>query len=79
MEILNNPNKCKVGSAEARAAFYRAVHEELLARHFGAEIIDELFDRYINKLSASPVFLNSNNDRSIVILVILKRIMDQPM
>ncbi|KAL8463475.1 hypothetical protein ACS0TY_034211 [Phlomoides rotata] len=73
MEILDNPGKHSLPSINARTAFYRAVHERLLADHFGGEIIDELFDLYKKKLAASPVFRNPNNDKTIVILAMLKR------
>ncbi|KAI3467021.1 hypothetical protein Pfo_023684 [Paulownia fortunei] len=73
MEILNNPGKHTLPSVNARATFFRAVHERLLTDHFGSEIIDELFDLYMKKLAASPVFLNPDNDKSIVILAVLKR------
>ncbi|KAK6157621.1 hypothetical protein DH2020_011869 [Rehmannia glutinosa] len=73
MEILNNPGKYTLPSANARAAFFRACLERLLTNYFGSEIIDELFDLYRKKLSASPVFLNPDNDKSIEILIVLKR------
>ncbi|KAH6795827.1 hypothetical protein C2S51_036813 [Perilla frutescens var. frutescens] len=76
MEIVNNPGKYTLPSVEARAGFYRAVLEGLLTQHFGYDIMDELFDLYINKLAASPLFLDPNNDKSIVILVVLKRLLD---
>ncbi|KAH6795511.1 hypothetical protein C2S51_036497 [Perilla frutescens var. frutescens] len=77
MEIIgNNRGKYSVGRAEARAAFYRAVHEGLLTNHFGSEIIDELFHLYMKKLAASPLFLNPNHDKSVVILVVIKRLID---
>ncbi|KAK4409670.1 Loganic acid O-methyltransferase [Sesamum angolense] len=73
LEILNNPGKHTLPTVEARAACFRAVHEGLLTNHFGSEIIDELFHMYAEKLAASPVFSNPNNDKSIVILAVLKR------
>ncbi|KAL0380832.1 UNVERIFIED_CONTAM: Loganic acid O-methyltransferase [Sesamum angustifolium] len=73
LEILNNPRKHTLPTVEARAACFRAVHEGLLTNHFGSEIIDELFHMYAEKLAASPVFSNPNNDKSIVILAVLKR------
>ncbi|KAK6134171.1 hypothetical protein DH2020_032083 [Rehmannia glutinosa] len=75
-EILNNPGKYTLPSVNARAAFFRAVHERLLTDHFGSEIIDELFGHYMEKLAVSPVFLNPDNDKSVVILVVLKRKID---
>lgn len=74
METLSNhPGKQTVQTVDARATFFRAVHERILTDHFGTEIIDELFEEYKMKLAASPVFLNPKNDKSIVILVVLKR------
>ncbi|KAL7104004.1 hypothetical protein ACP275_08G216800 [Erythranthe tilingii] len=73
MDILNNPGKHTLPTVKARAAFFRAVHERLLTHHFGSEIIDELFYLYMKKLESSPVFLNPCNDKSMVILAVLKR------
>ncbi|XP_011075904.2 probable S-adenosylmethionine-dependent methyltransferase At5g37990 [Sesamum indicum] len=73
LEILNNPGKYTLPSVNARAAFFRAVLEGLLTDHFGSDIIDELFTLYMEKLAASPVFLNPDKDKSIVILAVLKR------
>ncbi|KAL0430214.1 UNVERIFIED_CONTAM: Loganic acid O-methyltransferase [Sesamum radiatum] len=73
LEILNNLGKHTLPTVEARAACFRAVYEELLTNHFRSEIIDELFHMYTQKLAASPVFSNWNNDKSIVILVVLQR------
>ncbi|GFP84713.1 probable S-adenosylmethionine-dependent methyltransferase at5g38100 [Phtheirospermum japonicum] len=73
MEILNNPGKRTLPSAYARATYLRAVFEGLLINHFGTEIMDELFDRYTKKLAASPLFLDPDNEKSIIIFVLLKR------
>ncbi|KAL0463505.1 UNVERIFIED_CONTAM: Loganic acid O-methyltransferase [Sesamum latifolium] len=72
-EILNNPGKLTLPTVEARAGCFRAVHEGLLTNYFGSEIIDELFHMYTEKLAASLIFSNPNNDKSVVILVVLKR------
>ncbi|KAL0438848.1 UNVERIFIED_CONTAM: Loganic acid O-methyltransferase [Sesamum latifolium] len=73
LEILNNPGKHTLSDVKARATFFRAVHEGLLTDHFGNEIIDELFNLYTEKLATSPIFQNPNNDKSILILAVLKR------
>ncbi|GFP99109.1 probable S-adenosylmethionine-dependent methyltransferase at5g38100 [Phtheirospermum japonicum] len=73
MEILSNPGKHTVLDAVSRAAATRAVHGELLTDHFGSKIIDELFELYAKKLAATPVFNNTDNDKTIVVLVVLKR------
>lgn len=72
-ETISNPGKYTLSSAEARAGFYRAVHEGLLAQHFGPEIIDELFHLFAKKLELSPVFHNPDNDKSLLLLLVLKR------
>ncbi|KAH6802061.1 hypothetical protein C2S51_033507 [Perilla frutescens var. frutescens] len=72
MEILYSPGKRTLSSAKARATFFRAVFEVMLTNHFGSDVMDELFDRYMKKLAASPHFLDPDNDKSIMILIILK-------
>ncbi|KAK4426686.1 Loganic acid O-methyltransferase [Sesamum alatum] len=74
IETLDNPGKHTLTNANARASFYRAAFEGLLIDHFGCEIIDELFDRYAHKLEASPAVLHPDNDKSVMIFVLLKRI-----
>ncbi|KAL6505787.1 hypothetical protein OROHE_023166 [Orobanche hederae] len=73
MEILDNPGKRTLTSADARATYYRAIFEGLLINHFGIELMDELFNQYTKKLAASPLFLDPDNDKSIIIFVLLKR------
>ncbi|KAK4400002.1 putative S-adenosylmethionine-dependent methyltransferase [Sesamum angolense] len=66
MEILNNPGKRTLRSANARATYLRAVFEGLLINHFGSEFMDELFELYTKKLAASPHFLDPDNEKSII-------------
>ncbi|KAI3453090.1 hypothetical protein Pfo_009753 [Paulownia fortunei] len=73
LEILNNPGKRTLPTANARATYLRAVFEGMLINHFGNEIMDELFDRYTKKLAASPIFIDPDNEKSIIICVLLKR------
>ncbi|XP_057810717.1 loganic acid O-methyltransferase [Salvia miltiorrhiza] len=73
MEILNNPGKRTLCSAKARATYLRAVFEGMLTNYFGSEVMDGLFDRYEKKLAASPHFLDPDNEKSIIIFVLLKR------
>ncbi|KAL0430218.1 UNVERIFIED_CONTAM: Loganic acid O-methyltransferase [Sesamum radiatum] len=76
MEILEDPGKYAMTSANVRASTYRAGLEGLLTHHFGYEIIEELFDRYRDKLEASPALLLPDNNTSILIFVLLKRKME---
>lgn len=73
MEILDNPGKRTLPSSNARATYLRAVFEGLLINHFGSEVMDELFDQYMKKLAASPLFQDPDNEKSIIIFVLLKR------
>ncbi|XP_011070215.1 probable S-adenosylmethionine-dependent methyltransferase At5g38780 [Sesamum indicum] len=73
MEIIDNPGKCTLPGPKDRASFVRAVFEQLLTNHFGSEIIDELFHQYAKKIAASPLFLDPENDKTIMIFVLLKR------
>ncbi|CAA2981826.1 probable S-adenosylmethionine-dependent methyltransferase At5g37990 [Olea europaea subsp. europaea] len=77
MEILNNPGKHSLRSANERASYLRAVFEGLLVNHFGSGIMDELFERYANKLEESSHFLDPDNEKSIIIFVLLKRTGDK--
>ncbi|KAK6157622.1 hypothetical protein DH2020_011870 [Rehmannia glutinosa] len=66
MEILDNPGKYTLPSVNARAAFFRAVHERLLTDHFGSEIIDELFSviwRNLQFHDVLPVIIIPNAGR----------------
>ncbi|KAL3618145.1 hypothetical protein CASFOL_038466 [Castilleja foliolosa] len=76
MEILRNPGKHTVLDVKSRAAAMRAVHGKLLTDHFGSEIVDELFEVYVEKLAATPIFENPDNDKTNVVLVVLKRKID---
>ena len=49
--------------------FLRATLEGVIAKHFGNDIMDELFNRYTVKVVES--FLNPKADKSIVLFVLL--------
>ncbi|XVF82059.1 hypothetical protein PTKIN_Ptkin16aG0013000 [Pterospermum kingtungense] len=59
MDILDNPKHHRVmPHLGQRAQYIRAILEMLIVKHFGAEIIDQLFEIYARKLSESTIFLN---------------------
>ncbi|KAL0446243.1 UNVERIFIED_CONTAM: hypothetical protein Slati_1752200 [Sesamum latifolium] len=72
MEILDNPEKRTLPGPKYRASFVRAVFEQLLTNHFGSEKIDELFHQYAKKIAASPMFLDPENEKTLMIFVLLK-------
>ncbi|GMN38692.1 hypothetical protein TIFTF001_007921 [Ficus carica] len=74
MEKLNNPKKhVQMPTVQMRVLYLRAALEGLLVKHFGAEIMDELFKRFSEKVAESSFFLNPENQKSIVLFVLLKR------
>ncbi|XP_059446644.1 loganic acid O-methyltransferase-like [Corylus avellana] len=51
----------------------RAALRGFFEKHFGNDIVDEVFDRYLEKLANTPIFLNLNeNQKTFVLSVILK-------
>lgn len=74
MEKLNNPKKhLSMPNLQMRVLYLRAALEGLLQKHFGAEIVDELFARFSKKVAESSFFLNPENQKSMVLFVLLKR------
>ena len=72
MEILNNKSKyLTLCNPSIRSLFLRSAFEGVLEKHFGNDIMDELFNRYTEKVAES-FFLNVEADKSIVLFVLLK-------
>ncbi|KAL3631381.1 hypothetical protein CASFOL_024365 [Castilleja foliolosa] len=77
MEILNNPGMHTFSDPDTCAAGFRAITGSLLTNHFGRELImDELFQLFTKKLTVLPFFENTDNDKTIVVLAVLKRKME---
>ena len=73
MELLNNKSKYLIlCNPSMRSLFLRSAFEGVLEKHFGNDIMDELFNRYKEKVAES-FFLNAEADKSIVLFVLLKR------
>ncbi|CAK9137177.1 unnamed protein product [Ilex paraguariensis] len=74
MEIMKNPAKhVTMPSVRLRTLFLRACFEGLLENHFGSKIMDELFERYSKKVAEASFTMNPENDKSILMFVLLKR------
>lgn len=71
LEILDGPGRHAVLSVKVHTSAARSVTEELFTSVFGSEILDELFDRYANKIASWPVFTNPEKDKNIVLLAVL--------
>ncbi|KAL2509701.1 S-adenosyl-L-methionine-dependent methyltransferase superfamily protein [Forsythia ovata] len=73
MEIVNTQRKhVTTPDPKSYALSIRAVFEGLLQIHFGIEIMDELFNKYAEKIGESAILLNPN-EKSMVTFVLLKR------
>ncbi|KAK4608598.1 hypothetical protein RGQ29_002132 [Quercus rubra] len=74
MEVLNNQKKHHIlQSASLRSLYLRAVLEGIIEKHFGNEILDELFNRFTHKVEGSSFFLNPETDKLIILFVLLER------
>ncbi|KAG7981208.1 hypothetical protein I3843_05G221000 [Carya illinoinensis] len=74
MEKLNNQKKhLSLLNPSMRSLYLRAVLEGEVAKHFGNETMDDLFNRYTKKVAGSSFFLNPETDKSTIIFVLLKR------
>ncbi|XVF82081.1 hypothetical protein PTKIN_Ptkin16aG0015300 [Pterospermum kingtungense] len=72
MEILNNPKQHIVlPNLRQRMHSTRATSEMLIEKHFGTEIIDQLFEIYARKLSESSLFLNPDNYQQMIAVFLL--------
>ncbi|XVF82049.1 hypothetical protein PTKIN_Ptkin16aG0012000 [Pterospermum kingtungense] len=67
MEILSNPKQhIATPDLRQRMRFMRAASEILIEKHFGTEIIDQLFEIYTRKLSESSLLLNPDNYQQMI-------------
>ncbi|KAF5450976.1 hypothetical protein F2P56_031285 [Juglans regia] len=74
MENLNNQKKNLIlPNPSMRSLYLRAALEGEFAKHFGNEIMDELFNRYSEKVVGSSFFLNPETHKSIILFALLKR------
>ncbi|KAF3943081.1 hypothetical protein ACB098_08G167700 [Castanea mollissima] len=74
MEILNSQKKyVSLRNPSMCSLFLRAALEGVIAKYFGNDIMDELFNRYTEKVAESSFLLNPDADKSIVLFVLLKK------
>ena len=74
MEVLKNQKKHLIlQSPSLRSLYLRAVLEGIIEKHFGNEILDELFNRFTHKVEGSSFFLNPETDKLIILFVLLER------
>ncbi|XP_061365045.1 loganic acid O-methyltransferase-like [Gastrolobium bilobum] len=73
METLDIKDIFAFPSAHIFVSTYRAALEELIKKHFGGGIIDELFDRYAEKVKEFPDIMNSKKLKIVMLYALLKR------
>ncbi|KAJ1377717.1 SAM dependent carboxyl methyltransferase [Sesbania bispinosa] len=62
-----------ISSAQIFVSTIRAAVEELIEKHFGGEIVDELFGRYTEKVKEFANIMNSEKLKIAMLYVLLKR------
>lgn len=73
MEALNLKNFYAVPNVYTFVSLYRVVMEDLIKQHFGAAIVDELFDRFTQKVLEFPDIMNPRKLKIVMLFVLLKR------
>ncbi|XP_061365010.1 loganic acid O-methyltransferase-like [Gastrolobium bilobum] len=73
METLDIKDIFAIPSAQVFVSTYRAVLEELIEKHFGGGNMDELFDRYTEKVKEFPDIMNSKKLKIVMLYALLKR------
>lgn len=76
MEAMTLDKFYAVPNANKFVSLYRSVMQNLIETHFGAAILDELFDRFTQKVEENPDILNPNNLKVLMLFVLLKRKLD---
>ncbi|KAF8407709.1 hypothetical protein HHK36_006844 [Tetracentron sinense] len=73
MEPLSHPMRQTTLSLQTIMLSLRAALGGVIEEHFGSEIIDEVFDRFTNKVAESSFILNPENRKEIDLFILLKR------
>ncbi|KAF7827712.1 putative S-adenosylmethionine-dependent methyltransferase At5g37990 [Senna tora] len=73
MEALDLENFYAFPNANIFVSIFRAALEDLIEKHFGGAIIDDLFDRFTQKVLEFPEILNPNKFKLVMLFVLLKR------
>lgn len=73
MESLNIENFYATPNVYTFVSIYRVVMEDLIAKHFGGAIVDELFDRFTQKVLEFPDIMNTRKLKIVMLFVLFKR------
>lgn len=73
MEIVDANKTLFKANVKMYVSRLRAVLEGLIGRHFGDEVVDELFDRFTKKVMEFPEIMDIQKLKLVLLFVILKR------
>ncbi|CAM8956485.1 unnamed protein product [Rhodiola kirilowii] len=74
MEIMDNKKEhVAIPNVKRRTLFLRALFEGLFGQHFGYEVVDEIFDRYAEKVAVSSFYLKPESQKTLMLFILLKR------
>ncbi|KAK9272630.1 hypothetical protein L1049_003006 [Liquidambar formosana] len=73
MDTLIPPIPNSLPSAQTVTLTFRVIMEQLIKKHFGNEIVEELFARFTKKLAENPVIFYEKNHTNIDLFILLKR------
>lgn len=72
MEVLHLKDMVSLPSVQIFVSWFRAALQELIEKHFGGEIVDELFNRFAEKVKEFPDIMDTHKLKLAVLFVLLK-------
>ncbi|MED6220149.1 hypothetical protein PIB30_042063 [Stylosanthes scabra] len=73
MEILQFKNMVSLPTVQIFVSWFRAALQGMIEKHFGAEIVDELFERFAEKVKEFPDIMDTDKLKLDVLFVLLRR------
>ncbi|QHO36012.1 hypothetical protein HN51_029392 [Arachis hypogaea] len=73
MEILEFKNMVSLPTVQIFISWFRAALQGMIEKHFGAEIVDELFERFAEKVKEFPDIMDTDKLKLDVLFVLLRR------
>ncbi|XLR64531.1 hypothetical protein S83_015203 [Arachis hypogaea] len=73
MEILEFKNMVSLPTVQIFVSWFRAALQGMIEKHFGAEIVDELFERFAEKVKEFPDIMDTDRLKLDVLFVLLRR------
>ncbi|MED6187038.1 hypothetical protein PIB30_072587, partial [Stylosanthes scabra] len=73
MEILQFKNMVSLPTVQIFVSWFRAALQGMIEKHFGAEIVDEHFERFAEKVKEFPDIMDTDKLKLDVLFVLLRR------